>query len=116
MQREAEGDAFAQPKGERGQECLTDVYNYLKGGWRQDGAKVSLEMHSDRVRGSRHRLKQIIKFTTHIIGYYNLKSIDSIKYLLGMGNSDVWRHILSTQKTLGPFILESVEIRRSGDI
>lgn len=58
MQREAEGDAFAQHKGGRPQECLTDVYNYLKGVWREDGAKVSLEVHSDRVRGSRQRLKQ----------------------------------------------------------
>lgn len=73
MQREAEGDAFTQSKGERAREYLTTT------SMSATTSSVVGEMMKpdspsrDTVRGSRHKLKQIIKFAIHM-RYYSMKS------------------------------------------
>lgn len=58
MQRETDRNSFAQPKGDRVQDYLTDVYN-LKGDWREDGARVSLEGHNERQQAQAKTNNQI---------------------------------------------------------
>lgn len=73
MQREAEGDAFAQSRGERAQEYLTTTSMSATTS-RVAGEKMKPDsLYTDTVRGSRHKLKQIIKFAIHM-RYYSMKS------------------------------------------
>jgi len=46
-----------QPGEEKARGDLMNVHKYLKGGWKQDGARLISVVAYDRTRGNGHKLK-----------------------------------------------------------
>ena len=77
----AERASTAQPREETAQEGVINVYKYLKGGWKEDRARLCSVVPSDRTRGSGHKL-------THRVFPLNIR-----KHFFTVRVTDHWRRV-----------------------
>lgn len=71
----AERAGTAQPTEEQVQGQLTNVYKYLMGGCKEDGAWLVLVMPSDRTRGNRDKQKQMKFYLNTRIHFFTMKVV-----------------------------------------
>ncbi|KAK4819979.1 hypothetical protein QYF61_017294 [Mycteria americana] len=79
---EAQRTGFVQPGEEKGRgRDLTSVYSYLLGGHREDGARLFLEVHDNKMRGNGRNLQhQKFPLDIRVLFYFIFLVVRVVKY------------------------------------
>ena len=93
IQEEAERAGPVQPGEEKARGDLIKVYKYLKGGCKEDGARLFSAVPSDRTGGNGHKLKHG-RFPLNIRKYFVTVRVTKHRHRLpeGLWSLPPWRY------------------------